>query len=132
MSTKENPGLSAQTVTSVRLAPVTAEGLYAAYNAGGDPATANKNYRGEPCPAWGDLPENIRAKWQAAADCAAGSQAALASLIVLSGVVEGGGVGVRRWIEVGERGPVGAPIKMGTRVTVRIDEAAQGADGGGK
>jgi len=42
-----------------------AHALYNAYNAGGDPATANKNYRGEPCPEWDDLPENIRAKWEA-------------------------------------------------------------------
>ena len=41
------------------------EAMYAAYNAGGDPATANKNFRGDPCPAWEDLPENIRAKWGA-------------------------------------------------------------------
>jgi len=40
--------------------------VYEAYNAGGDPSTANKNYRGEPCPAWEDLPENIQAKWTAA------------------------------------------------------------------
>ena len=40
---------------------------YEAYNAGGDPATANLNFRGEPCPAWEDLPENVRAKWEAAA-----------------------------------------------------------------
>lgn len=39
---------------------------YNAYNAGGDPATANKNFRGEPCPAWDDLPQNIRDKWIAA------------------------------------------------------------------
>ena len=43
-----------------------AERAYENYNAGGDPATANKNYRGEPCPAWADLPENVRAKWRAA------------------------------------------------------------------
>jgi hypothetical protein len=46
---------------------VTARRLYDAYNAGGDPATAGLNYRGEPCPAWADLPPNIRAKWEAAA-----------------------------------------------------------------
>jgi len=39
---------------------------YNAYNAGGDPAAANKNFRGEPCPAWDDLPQNIRDKWIAA------------------------------------------------------------------
>ena len=39
---------------------------YNAYNAGGDPATANKNFRGEPCPEWDDLPQNVRDKWVAA------------------------------------------------------------------
>jgi hypothetical protein len=39
---------------------------YNAYNAGGDPETANKNFRGEPCPEWDDLPQNIRDKWIAA------------------------------------------------------------------
>ena len=39
---------------------------YNAYNAGGDPATANKNFWGEPCPEWDDLPQNIRDKWIAA------------------------------------------------------------------
>lgn len=45
-----------------------AKALYEAYNAGGDPETANKNYRGEPCPEWADLPANIREKWAAAFD----------------------------------------------------------------
>lgn len=40
---------------------------YEAYNAGGDPATAGLNFRGDPCPAWADLPDNVRAKWDAAA-----------------------------------------------------------------
>jgi len=40
-----------------------ARAAYNAYNAGGAPATANKNFRGEPCPAWDDLPQNIRDKW---------------------------------------------------------------------
>ena len=44
-----------------------AEALYCVYNAGGDPMTAGLNYRGDPCPAWGDLPENVREKWRAAA-----------------------------------------------------------------
>ncbi len=43
-----------------------ARAAYNAYNAGGDPATANKNYRGDPCPEWDDLPQNIRDKWVAA------------------------------------------------------------------
>jgi hypothetical protein len=43
-----------------------AQALYYAYNAGGDPATAGLNFRGEPCPAWADLPDNVRAKWCAA------------------------------------------------------------------
>lgn len=45
-----------------------AKALYEAYNAGGDPDTANKNYCGEPCPEWADLPANIREKWAAAFD----------------------------------------------------------------
>ena len=44
-----------------------AKRLYAAYNAGGDPQTAGLNYRGEPCPVWEDLPDNVRAKWEAVA-----------------------------------------------------------------
>lgn len=44
-----------------------AEQLYAAYNAGGDPATAGLNYKGDPCPTWDQLPDNVRQKWQAAA-----------------------------------------------------------------
>lgn len=43
-----------------------ARAAYNAYNAGGDPATANKNFRGEPCPEWDDLPQNVRDKWIAA------------------------------------------------------------------
>lgn len=39
--------------------------LYEAYNAGGDdPAFINRNFRGEPCPAWADLPVNVRQKWE--------------------------------------------------------------------
>lgn len=45
-----------------------AKKLYEAYKAGGDPATANKNYQGLLCPEWEDLPENIRAKWKAVAE----------------------------------------------------------------
>lgn len=44
-----------------------AKKLYAAYNRGGDLATAGLNYRGEPCPTWEELPENVRAKWEAVA-----------------------------------------------------------------
>ena len=44
--------------------------LYAAYNRGGDPETAGLNYQGKPCPEWGDLPENIKAKWRAVAQVA--------------------------------------------------------------
>lgn len=40
---------------------------YERYNAGGDPATANLNYKGEPCPEWDALPENVQAKWHASA-----------------------------------------------------------------
>lgn len=47
-----------------------AQRLYAAYNAGGDAATAGLNYQGAPCPTWGELPPNVRAKWEAAARAA--------------------------------------------------------------
>ncbi len=47
-----------------------AQWLYAAYNSGGDRDTAGLNYKGEPCPVWQDLPPDVRAKWQAAADAA--------------------------------------------------------------
>lgn len=47
--------------------------LYDAYNAGGDPLTANKNYQGLPCPKWEELPDNIRAKWSAADDADKGA-----------------------------------------------------------
>lgn len=48
--------------------PTLAEAMYNAYNAGGsDPAFVNKNFRGDPCPAWSDLPQNVREKWEAAA-----------------------------------------------------------------
>ena len=45
-----------------------AERLYAAYNRGGDAATAGLNFQGDPCPVWADLPENVRAKWEAVAE----------------------------------------------------------------
>ena len=45
--------------------------LYAVYNRGGDPETAGLNYAGKECPAWDDLPDNVKAKWRAAADAAA-------------------------------------------------------------
>ena len=42
--------------------------LYETYNAGGsDPNFVNKNFRGDPCPAWADLPVNVREKWIAVA-----------------------------------------------------------------
>lgn len=44
-----------------------AERLYCAYNRGGDPATAGLNFKGDPCPIWPELPENVRAKWEAVA-----------------------------------------------------------------
>lgn len=44
-----------------------AEQLYCAYNRGGDPKTAGRNYQGDPCPVWLDLPRNVRAKWEAVA-----------------------------------------------------------------
>ena len=43
-----------------------AERAYCAYNAAGDPATAGLNFAGQPCPVWPALPENVRAKWEAA------------------------------------------------------------------
>jgi len=52
--------------------PTIAQNLYDAYNAGGsDPAYVNKNFRGDPCPAWADLPPNVREKWEAVAAKAA-------------------------------------------------------------
>lgn len=44
-----------------------AEQLYAAYNRGGDESTAGLNFQGNPCPAWDDLPPNVKAKWDAVA-----------------------------------------------------------------
>jgi hypothetical protein len=41
----------------------------AAYSAYGK-ATGGKNFRGEPMPAWSDLPAPIRAAWQDAAAAA--------------------------------------------------------------
>lgn len=40
-----------------------AEEAYQAYTA----TTGNKNYRGEECPAFKDLPEQIKQAWEAAA-----------------------------------------------------------------
>ena len=51
--------------------------LYAAYNTGGDPDTAGLNFRGEPCPMWEDLPQNIRDKWDAVAQYVAIDKAGL-------------------------------------------------------
>lgn len=44
--------------------------LYAWYNRGGDPATAGLTFNGAPCPSWDDLTDNVRAKWNAAAEAA--------------------------------------------------------------
>lgn len=41
--------------------------LYAAYNSAGDQATAGLSWDGKFCPAWADLPFNVREKWNAAA-----------------------------------------------------------------
>lgn len=49
-----------------------AERAYCAYNAAGDPATAGLNFAGQPCPTWITLPENVRAKWEAAVGEVAG------------------------------------------------------------
>ena len=40
-----------------------AQRMYLAYTA----SSGGKNYRGDPCPAWAELPEAIRGHWQAAA-----------------------------------------------------------------
>lgn len=40
---------------------------YAAYNSAGDPSTAGLNFRGDPCPGWEELTDNVRAKWRAVA-----------------------------------------------------------------
>lgn len=46
--------------------------LYA-HNAGGsDPRFINRNFQGEPCPAWEDLPQNVREKWAAVGKLARG------------------------------------------------------------
>ena len=50
-----------------KVAETVAAQLYAAYNLGGAPETAGLNYAGLPCPAWSDLPANVRAKWIAVA-----------------------------------------------------------------
>lgn len=55
------------------------ERFYCANLAGGDPATAGLNYQGLPCPMWGDVPENIRAKWRATAEAA--SRHAVATML---------------------------------------------------
>ncbi len=46
---------------------VSAEELYQAYGE----STGFKNFRGDPMPLWGDLPEMQRAAWDAVADAAA-------------------------------------------------------------
>jgi hypothetical protein len=43
--------------------PAEAEKLYATYCA----SSGGKNFRGEPCPAWADLPSEIRGHWAAVA-----------------------------------------------------------------
>jgi len=48
--------------------------LYAAYNRGGDPATAGRNFRGDPCPTWSALPANVREKWRAVYTFAGGDE----------------------------------------------------------
>ncbi len=39
--------------------------FYAAYNMGGD--VKGLNFKGDPCPAWADLPEGVKQKWRAVA-----------------------------------------------------------------
>lgn len=53
----------------VKPAPGAEQGafLYAAYNSAGDQATAGLSWDGKFCPAWADLPVNVREKWNAAA-----------------------------------------------------------------
>lgn len=55
-------------LTEVKPPPITlnAQGLYHAYCASSD----WKNFRGDPCPKWDDLPEAIRTHWQAVRDAA--------------------------------------------------------------
>lgn len=50
--------------------PALDDQFYAAYNRGGDPTTAGLNYQGHPCPEFSALPDNVRAKWAAVAECA--------------------------------------------------------------
>lgn len=82
-----------------------AKALYEAYNAGGDPATAGLNFRGEPCPEWADLPENVREKWRAAYRSAQGVTAAAPTLEALM-------VEVQAWqaATFGDRSPPKARI----------------------
>ena len=44
-----------------------AERLYCAYNAAGPDGLRGLNHLGLPCPAWSELPEQIRRRWQAVA-----------------------------------------------------------------
>lgn len=71
-----------------------AQRLYDAYNAGGDdPAFVNRNFKGDPCPAWADLPVNVRQKWgNASAESEAALEAVRAHLAACPFVVEGGDV----------------------------------------
>jgi len=55
--------------------------LYAAYNRAGEAGTAGLNFRGDPCPEWPALPQNIRNKWDATAKFAADHPEILASLL---------------------------------------------------
>lgn len=60
-----SPGLPACCYSEPGATP--AEVAYAAYNRAGTPEKAGLNYKGDPCPVWDELPENIREKWRAAA-----------------------------------------------------------------
>lgn len=44
------------------------EEFYCVYNRAG--ANPGRNFRGEPCPAWPDLPVDVRHKWEAVGDLA--------------------------------------------------------------
>lgn len=48
------------------IAQATGESLYATYCA----SSGGKNFRGDPCPAWADLPSEIRGHWAAVAHAA--------------------------------------------------------------
>ena len=90
-----------------------AERMYCWYNAGGPADRAGLNFQGNPCPVWTELPEAVRAKWEAVASAAAFDLHGL----IRSGVVRG----------VGEReDPAALHWDMGYRAALRWIGAAFG------